>query len=202
MSIRNAEEAARAAEQTKTNAEGMCQAVTRGYYLAPSAGDQDRDGDADAKDGWLSEPKSARHTDRNPPRGYPCTMSTGGHWHRLESLGKKNGVTILRSTDFDGVTKRFRPGVLGNGTIEEIELAMGAKWVGWSRTIDGVPIPPAPKKPVVKKPAAKRSHGEAVDHAIADLMRSKKGPASGARARHIHAALAELVKVPEVGGKK
>ena len=37
MTLRNREEAARAAENTHTNRVGMCQQVTRGYYMGASA---------------------------------------------------------------------------------------------------------------------------------------------------------------------
>jgi len=146
MTLRNREEAARAAENTHTNRVGMCQQVTRGYYMGASAGDRDHDGDADAIDGWLSEPSRLRHPgDRNPPRGVPVSFKnarSNGHGHRAISLG--NGV--IRSTDFNGSTKRFQPGVLGNGTIAEIERAMGLEYLGWTPTITGqeIPMPPPP----------------------------------------------------------
>lgn len=155
MTIRTPKQALAVANATKTNVVNTCQKVTRGYYDAPSAGDQDGDGDADAYDGWLSEPASARHTGRTPPAGYPVSFKGGGrgHGHRAISLGGGKA----RSTDFDGNTKRYRAGVLGNGTITEIERAMGVTYLGWSETIDGYPIPkdaptPAKEVPVTAKP--------------------------------------------------
>lgn len=138
--VRNREEAAQAAEATKTNTPGMCQAVTRGYYLAPSAGDKDHDGDADAYDGWLSEPGMARHPgDRNPPRGVPVSFKNR-HGHRAISLGGGK----IRSTDMNGNT--YSPGHVGTTTISAIEHAMNVEYLGWSDTIDGIliPVPPPP----------------------------------------------------------
>src|ERR1041385_6278045 len=61
-----------------TNDIGMCQQVTRNWYNAPSAGDQDKDGDFDAVDGWLSEPAEGRHpNDRSPRIGYPVSYVGG-----------------------------------------------------------------------------------------------------------------------------
>lgn len=155
--IRTPSQALVVATGTRVNREGFCQQVTRGYYLAPSAGDVDGDGDADAYDGWLSEPKATRHAgDRNPPAGYPVSFKGGskGHGHRAISLGGGR----IRSTDFDGLRKVYRAGVLGNGTIAEVEAAMGVTYLGWSETIDGVSIPKdAPPKPAAKpeeKPVA------------------------------------------------
>lgn len=144
--IRTAAQAAEVARKTATNDEGMCQQVTRGYYLAPSAGDRDGDGDADAYDGWLSEPVSARMPgDRKPPLGFPVSFKSNdgkGHGHRAISFGDANhdGVYLIRSTDFDTTTKRYKAEVVGTGTIAEVERAMGVTYLGWSKTIDGVPI--------------------------------------------------------------
>jgi GH25 family lysozyme M1 (1,4-beta-N-acetylmuramidase) len=137
------EEAARIAEASKTNEPGACQKWTRTLFGAPSAGDQDHDGDADAVDGWKSEPQSARHTDRNPPRGVPVAWSGGSHGfgHRAISLGGGK----IRSTDAGG-----------SGRVATVDLSWpeqhwGLKYLGWSETIDGLPIPAekAQAKPVV-----------------------------------------------------
>ena len=152
------EAAARAAEKKKTNDVGMCQSVTRSYYNAPSVGDYDGDGAADAEDGWKREPSSARRTDRNPPRGVPVSFVGGrkDNGHRAISLG--GGV--IRSTDFNGSTKRFAAGTMGNGTIAEIEKAMGVTYVGWSTTISGIEIPT--EEPNVTE--ALRIHGVDISH--------------------------------------
>lgn len=149
--VRNREEAARAAEQDQTNVVGTCQLATRTWHDAPSAGDRDRDGDADAVDGWLSEPTSAKHYgDRNPPRGVPVAFKGGsrGFGHRAESLG--NGK--IRSTDMSDDGLRYQPGNVGTTTLANIERAMGVSYLGWSETITSLPIPlppaPAPATPV------------------------------------------------------
>ena len=142
--VYNREEAAKRAEASKTNSPGMCQAWTRTMFGAPAVGDVDKDGDADAVDGWKSEPAAKRHTDRNAPRGVPGAFGGGskGFGHRTVSLG--NG--LHRSIDFDTATKRYRAGVVGTGTVAEIEKALGVKWLGWSETISGQVIPGAPDK--------------------------------------------------------
>lgn len=139
--IRTPSQALAVADATHTNVPGTCQFKVRGYFNAPSAGDFDGDGAADAEDGWKSEPAWARHPgDRHPPRGYPVAFSGGSRDHGHRAISRGNG--ILRSTDFDGATKRYRAGVVGNGTIAEVERAMGVTYLGWSKTIDGQPIPP------------------------------------------------------------
>jgi hypothetical protein len=131
------ETTARRAEQSTRFGVGMCQLWVRTMAGGESAGDNDRDGDADAVDGWKREPVSARHSDRKPPRGVPVAFSGGsrGFGHRAISLG--NGK--LRSTDMTGT--RYTPGIVGTTTISEIEGAMGVRYVGWSDTISGVRIP-------------------------------------------------------------
>lgn len=129
------ETAAKNAEKKTTNVPGTCQLVTRNYYGAPSAGDRDHDGDADAVDGWKSETKQ-HPGDRKPPRGTPVAFGGGskGFGHRAISLGG-----IIRSTDmFDG---HYAAGRVGNATIEQIERSMGVRYLGWSETITGIKIP-------------------------------------------------------------
>lgn len=117
-----------------TNEVGMCQKVTREWFNAPSAGDQDQDGDFDAVDGWLSEPLEARHpNDRTPRIGYPVSYAGGanGHGHRAIYIG--NG--LIRSTD---APLRGRVGTVELGYPERY---WGHRYLGWSETIDGLKIP-------------------------------------------------------------
>ena len=158
MTIYDRETAARRAEASTSNRPGTCQLWTRTQFGAPSAGDRDGDGDADAMDGWQSEPTRARHVgDRNPPRGVPVAFSGGskGYGHRAVSLG--NGK--IRSTDMTATG--YKPGVVGTTSIAQIERSMGVRYLGWSETITGQPIPlPEPAKPKPKPvkplPPAKR----------------------------------------------
>lgn len=149
MTIRSNLDALAEAMNTTTNVPGTCQKVTRGWFNAPSAGDQDGDGDADAVDGWKSEPISARRTDRTPPKGFPVAFSGGsrGFGHRAITRDDNGG---LRSTDMkDG---QYTPGVTGNCTIADIEREMRVTYLGWSTTIDGFAIPvenPEPVKPTL-----------------------------------------------------
>lgn len=162
--VRSNTQALAAARKTTKNVPGTCQLKTRTWFDAPSAGDRDHDGDADANDGWLSEPISARVLgDRNPPPGAPLYFANAdgtGFGHRCIATGKGSGA---RSTDM--LNGRYSKGNTSDCTIEQLERSMGLKYKGWSRTITGIPIPglekkapvkPAPKpskpKPPVKKP--------------------------------------------------
>lgn len=144
--MRNREEAARAAEATHFNKVNTCQLQTRLWFDAPSVGDHDGDGRADAEDGWKSEPLWARlEGERKPPRGTPASFLGGSSddGHRAMNLGDG----FVRSTDFDGATKKYKPGVTGTGTIAQVEAALGVKYVGSSTTMDGIEIPKPPKTP-------------------------------------------------------
>jgi hypothetical protein len=149
MTIRTASQAIAAAQGQTRNVPGTCQLTVRGWFNAPSAGDRDGDHDADANDGWAAEPKSARHFDRNPPRGRPLyfrNRSGHGFGHRAMSA-----VDSVFSTDM--YQNHYRAGYTSRVTgrnvsdaIAVIEAEMGLIYVGWSDTIDGYPIPkPAPK---------------------------------------------------------
>lgn len=148
--VRNREEAVQAALATTTNTPRMCQAVTRGWYLAPSVGDFDGDGAADAEDGWKQEPAWAKHTDRQPPRGTPVAWGGGSadNGHRAISLGPvgPNGTYMIRSTDADGL------GRVGTVPLDFPERQWKMPYLGWSETISGItiPLPPAPKPPEPK----------------------------------------------------
>lgn len=135
--VYDADTAVRNALASTTNTPGSCQRWTREQYGAASAGDVDRDGDADAVDGWLSEPSKYRHTDRHPPRGAPVAFHGGSHGygHRAISLG--NGQ--VRSTDM--TSSAYSPGHVGTTTIDQIERHMGVHYTGWSESIDGYLIP-------------------------------------------------------------
>lgn len=154
MAIRNRDEAVATSMKQTRNEPGTCQMTTRGWFNAPSAGDRDGDGDADANDGWLSEPKSARHPgDRKPPKGVPLyfrNRSRPGFGHRCISRDDKGNA---RSTDM--LNGRYERGITGNATIAQIESAMALEYIGWSDTITGqkIPLPPAkPSKPTPSKP--------------------------------------------------
>lgn len=142
--MRTREAAARAAQDQKFNTPGMCQMTTRGWLDAPSVGDVDRDGDADAVDGYKSEPEKYRHDgDRLAPLGTPLSWSGGsnGHGHRALSLGFPKGATecLVRSTDANGL------GVVGTRTLSWFENEWGVHYVGWTESMSGILIPKAPR---------------------------------------------------------
>lgn len=149
--VRNREEAVQAALATTRNTPRMCQAVTRGWFLAPSVGDFDGDGAADAEDGWKQEPAWAKHADRKPPRGTPVAWGGGSsdNGHRALSLGPigPQGQYMIRSTDGGG------SGVTATVPLDFPERQWGMPYLGWSETISGIkiPLPPAPEPP--KPPA-------------------------------------------------
>jgi hypothetical protein len=180
------EQAARNAEDDHTNIPGMCQQQTRQWFDAPSSGDQDSDGDADALDGWKDEPAWARHPgDRNPPRGVPLSWA-GGHGHRAISLGNRR----VRSTDVP------RSGVVGTVDIDWFERNWGKVYLGWSETISGVKIPlgtkPNPVPP--PQPSSRVARAYALLKSARDraLRRGYK-----ARAAEIQQAMNELADLPD-----
>lgn len=156
MAIRTRKEAVKVALATTRNTPRMCQAVTRGWFNAPSVGDYDGDGAADAEDGWKTEPAWAKHPgDRKPPAGTPVSYGGGSsdNGHRAISLGPvgPNGEYMIRSTDGGG------SGVTATVSLSFPERAWNMPYLGWSETISGLTIPkdsePKPKpKPKPKKP--------------------------------------------------
>ena len=183
--VRSRADAARRAEQSNYNTPGTCQLWTRTMFDAPSAGDRDGDGDADAVDGWKSEPEKYRHTDRKPPRGTPIAWSGGskGYGHRAVSLGPdKSGVYQVRSTD---APVRGRVGTV---PLDWFERNWGLKYLGWSESITGTLIPGAePEKP---------SRGVAVDSAIDKLkVADERAKAGSPRDKLIKQAVKILRKI-------
>jgi hypothetical protein len=148
--MRTPKQAVAASLATHHNVPRSCQFTTRIWLDAPSAGDFDGDGMADAEDGWKKEPATARRFDRNPPAGYPVYYSGGSqdNGHRALSLGHGK----IRSTDAGG------SGVTATVDLDWPERNWGLKYGGWSTTMDGVPIPPDKKpKPLTKGWRVKRA---------------------------------------------
>jgi len=173
--MRDREQAALAAEATVTNIPGYCQLQTRLWFDAPSAGDFDDDGAADAEDGWKIEPAKYKHPgDRNPPRGTPVSFLGGrnDNGHRAISLGGS-----YRSTDFNTATQSYQAGVVGTAhSIEALERAMGVTYAGWSETMDGVLIP---------LPPAEQTRGPRVDNAIDSLKEARDVAKNGSKRESI-----------------
>lgn len=204
MTINSQSVAMANARKSRTAKKGSCQLWTRTMFNAPSAGDQDGDGDADANDGWLSEPKKYRHADLNFPggvSGYFKNESGHGFGHRVVTLD--NG--LVRSIDFDTKTKSYKPGTVGTGTPGEVARALGLVWMGWAQSISGHLIPddekPAPKptpKPTPKPPVKKTSRGLTVDAALQSLgkARSTTKKTSVDRLKAIDSAIVEVKKIP------
>lgn len=190
MTINDRVTAAHLAQQSTTNIPEFCQGWTREKFNAPSAGDRDHDGDADAVDGWKSEPVKYRHADRKPPLGTPCAWSGGsnGNGHRAISLGPDaQGTYHIRSTDAGG------RGHVATVPLDFPEAAWGLHWLGWSESIDGFLIP-LPKK----------TRGWRIDQAIQRLRHAKADP-NTPRQSAIARALKALLGIDThnaPGGKK
>lgn len=192
--VNSATQAVKNANATKTNRPGMCQQQTRTWLGGGSAGDVDSDGDADAVDGWKSEPPRARHTDKRPAVGAPVAWSggSGGFGHRALCVGYSGGKAQIRSTDAGG------RGVVATKDIDWFEQHWGLHYLGWSETISGQSIPElkiqAPARPSAPKPKPK-TRGKAVDAALKSLSTAKAKKGSP-RERHIKNAVTELSEVP------
>lgn len=157
--IRTSKQAIAVALRQTHNVPGTCQKTVREWFNAPSAGDRDHDDDADAVDGWLSEPTKSRHFDRNPPPGKPLAFSGGSEGFGHRAMSVEGGV---RSTDMAGnryargITSTVSGGV--STAIGILERSMGVTYLGWSDTITGIPIPPDPKPaPKKRKKKVKRT---------------------------------------------
>lgn len=184
VDINTPSEALAVARGTKTNVVGACQAYVRGYFNAPSAGDFDGDGAADAEDGWKTEPFSAKHTDRTGRVGYPAAFLGGSHDNGHRAIFCAPGR--VRSTDFSSVTLRYTPGVVGEGTLAEVEAAMKVDYAGWSDTIDGFDIP-----------KDEMTRGYRIDKSIATLRRAARHAKNGSlRQGRINRALDILRRLP------
>jgi hypothetical protein len=193
------EQAVQRALAARTNSPGTCQLWTRGILGAPSVGDFDGDGDADAVDGWKREPLSARHTDRKPPAGTPVAWSGGrnGYGHRAISLGPVNGVYKIRSTDAPV------SGRVGTVDLDWVERNWGLKYLGWTDTISGIPIPydkpkpPAPPAPVV--PPKPKTRGVRVERMLRDARAAYKNAAGNpTRRQRIRAAYQAIKQIPKI----
>lgn len=121
---------------------GLCMMFTRMMYGIPAVGDVDRDGDADAVDGWKSA--KHKHPTSNPhdiPRGVPVFWSGGpnGYGHAAPSVGGGQ----MWSTDIE------RRGKVDLAPIAEVERKWGLKLLGWTEDINGVRVytPPTKEEP-------------------------------------------------------
>jgi hypothetical protein len=185
------EQAAKRAAATHSNTPGWCQLVTRTWVGAPSAGDQNHDGDSDAVDGWQSEPERFRHhKDRKAPRGTPMAWSGGsaGNGHRALSMGqRKDGETLIHSTDMDA-DGRYHPGVSATVTFKQLAAAMSnLNYLGWSETMDGL---------MIKNDNPHPGRGPNIEHALDDLGKAK---GTGRRRKLINRAKALLKKIRHLG---
>lgn len=193
------EQAVARALASSTNIPNTCQAWTRNLYKAPSVGDWDGDGSADAEDGWKSEPAKWRHTDRKPPRGTPIAWAGGpnDNGHRAISLGPNSkGVYKIRSTDAGG------RGKVATVDLDWVEREWGLRYLGWSESISGqlipkgsAPTPKPPAKPPAKAPVKTEwTRGADTDEAIRRTRRARNR-ATGKRRTKLQTALDAFKKI-------
>lgn len=196
MTINTSKQAITVACGQTRNQPGTCQLNVHDWFNAPSVGDQDNDGDADAVDGWESEPKAYRYTDRNPAVGVPGSFHGGSKGFGHRALIMEPGH--IRSTDMHN--NRYEPGVTStvvapttSQAIAIIEQQMGVVWTGWSKTISGQLIPnfeqitPTPPKP--------QTRGRRVDRSLRRL-RKAHAKAGSVRAGLLALAIKTLLKIP------
>ena len=118
--------------------EGYCAKAVREMLGAPSSGDVDHDGDADAMDAWEKVPAAHRHVTSDPhkiPRGVPVFISGGteGHGH------------VVVATGYYG--RCFSTDMKRAGFFDKQDIADVVRWVhngrllGWTDQIGGVSVP-------------------------------------------------------------
>lgn len=203
MTIRTSHEASLVANAQHSNTPGTCQLVTRGWFNAPSVGDVDHDNDADAVDGWESEPKAYKVFGRNPDLsqgGMPIAFSGGSRGFGHRAFLMKEGT--IRSTDMRA--NHYSAGVTStviadtsSAAIAIIEEQMGVSYLGASKTISGQLIPNFKRH--TPEPPRPQTRGARVDLSLRKLrkaqaiaIRDKKW----ARARIIAASIKALMSIP------
>lgn len=126
----------------KTHTPGMCQKEIRQLFGVPSAGDYDKDGDADAHDAWKSataKGRVVRNRDvKQAPRGAYLYFSGGKHGHVALGLGGDSCV----STDAAG------GGVWGRAKISDLAKR-------WNRPYEGYIVVTGNQYQVLEEPKAK-----------------------------------------------
>lgn len=177
MTVRTSHQAAVVANAQHSNSVGTCQLNVRTWFDAPSVGDVDRDGDADAVDGWESEPKKYRVLNRNPDLsdgGMPIAFEGGSRGFGHRAFLMKEGA--IRSTDMRD--NRYTAGVTSTVTapsssaaIAIIEQQMGVSYLGASKTIDGNLIPNF--KQVTPTPPVAQTRGKRIDLALRKLRKAR-----------------------------
>ena len=195
MAVRSSKQALAVARAQKTNTPGMCQAYVTRWFNAGGVGDVDGDKDADAVDGWLSEPKSARHEgDRNPPPGKPLAWKGGGKGYGHRALSDVNGLisTDMQNNKYKkGVTSTVKAASVSDA-IRIIERVMGVQYLGWSETISGKKIPADPLSPVY---VDKLRHGQFDSDSVKALQTVlKEIPLVGGRTLPVTGNFASMTK--------
>jgi len=198
MTINTSADAIHEACNQVSNRVGACQFYVHEWFNAPSVGDVDHDGDADAVDGWESEPKEYRTTSRNPDLvGVPIAFSGGSRGFGHRALLMKPGH--IRSTDM--FANRYKAGVTSTVTapttsqaIAIIEEAMKVSYLGASKTISGQLIPNFAQ--VTPKPPVAQTRGVRVDRALRNLRQAQARAKNPVRKAAIAATIKSLLAIP------
>lgn len=203
MTVRTSHDAAVVANAQHSNTVGTCQMNVNIWFAASPVGDVDHDGDADAIDGWESEPKAYRVLSRNPDLsqgGMPIAFGGGSHGFGHRAFLMKEGA--IRSTDMKA--NRWSPGVTSTVTaptsseaIAILEQQMGVSYLGASKTIGGVLIPNF--KQVTPKPPVKQTRGARVDLALHKLRKAHAAAVANKnwiKARLLQASINSLMSIP------
>jgi hypothetical protein len=143
--VYNRDQIVQRALASTTNEPGGCYKWTRTMVGSASVGDVDRDGDADAVDGYKAT--KHKHLDRNPPAGVPVFWSGGSHGYGHAAVSLGGGK--IRSTDAGG------RGKVATVDLGWVERSWGLHYLGWTDDLHGEVIPEVPRKTPVAKPAPK-----------------------------------------------
>lgn len=198
MTINTSKQAIVKASNQTTNRVGTCQLNVHEWFNAPSVGDQDHDGDADAVDGWESEPRAYRLLSRDPKVvGVPVAFGGGsrGFGHRALLMNPGH----IRSTDM--LDNHYAPGhtstvhaATTSAALAIIEQQMGVHYLGASKTMSGILIPNF--RQTTTKPPARQTRGARVDLSLRKLRMALAQAKSPLRKRMLRASITSLMRIP------
>lgn len=159
---------------------GLCMRNARTAYGLPAVGDVDRDGDADAVDGFRSSRLRESFAVGRRRRGGFLYWGGGRNGYGHVAIPTGDGLCWSPGTP-------ARPGRWHKVSPDEITRGWGLEPLGWAADLGGVTVWIAPE------PAYDPTRGPNVDAAIEALQRARTNPR---RMRIIRAALDGLKSLP------